>query len=47
MIFIFFLERTPSGKIIKGELRKIARKQWELRRQNDPSNARPERLGNL
>jgi len=37
-------ERTPSGKIIKGELRRIARKQWELRRLAVPGNAR---LGNL
>ena len=40
----FLLERTPSGKIIKGELRRIARKQWELRRLAVPGNAR---LGNL
>jgi len=41
-------ERTPSGKIIKGELRKIARRQWELRGQAGASNnARRERLGNL
>ena len=38
------LERTPSGKIIKGELRRIARKQWESRRLAVPGNAR---LGNL
>lgn len=25
-------ERTPSGKIIKGDLRRVARSQWELRR---------------
>jgi len=37
-------ERTPSGKIIKDELRKIARKHWELRRPPGPSDAR---LGNL
>jgi hypothetical protein len=24
-------ELTPSGKIMKGQLRKIARKEWELR----------------
>ena len=41
---LFLLERTPSGKIIKGELRRIARKQWELRRPAVPGNAR---LGNL
>jgi len=39
-------ERTPSGKIIKGELRRIAKKQWELRRLTVPGNASA-RLGNL
>lgn len=42
--FFFWLERTPSGKIIKGELRRIARKQWELRRLAVPGITR---LGNL
>jgi acyl-CoA synthetase (AMP-forming)/AMP-acid ligase II len=37
-------ERTPSGKIIIDELRKIARKHWELRRPPGPGDAR---LGNL
>lgn len=27
-------EHTPSGKIIKGELRKVARRHWEDRRRN-------------
>ncbi|KXN93234.1 putative acyl-activating enzyme 6 [Leucoagaricus sp. SymC.cos] len=27
-------EHTPSGKIIKGELRKVARRHWENRRRN-------------
>ncbi|KAF9566756.1 long-chain-fatty-acid-CoA ligase [Agrocybe pediades] len=37
-------ERTPSGKIVKGELRKIAKAQWKLRRQG--GNGR-EPLANL
>ncbi|KAJ3865458.1 hypothetical protein EV359DRAFT_38801 [Lentinula novae-zelandiae] len=33
-------ELTPSGKIIKGQLRKLAREHWELRRKNNPKSAR-------
>lgn len=48
LIFTFFLlERTPSGKIIKGELRRIARKQWELRRLTVPGSNASAPLGNL
>ncbi|PPQ67300.1 hypothetical protein CVT25_005884 [Psilocybe cyanescens] len=32
-------ERTPSGKILKGELRKIARSHWELRRRGGNGKA--------
>ncbi|KAF8161102.1 hypothetical protein B0H34DRAFT_654088 [Crassisporium funariophilum] len=39
-------ERTPSGKIIKGELRKIAKSHWELRRQGGNGTGR-EPLANL
>jgi hypothetical protein len=39
-VLSYLLERTPSGKIIKGELRRIAKKQWELRRLTVPGNAR-------
>ncbi|KAG6811895.1 hypothetical protein H0H92_005353 [Tricholoma furcatifolium] len=38
------LEHTPSGKIIKGELRRIARAQWEIRRRNGTAR---EPLANL
>jgi len=37
-------ERTPSGKIIKGELRKLARQYWEDRCRN---GAGREPLANL
>ncbi|CAA7257483.1 unnamed protein product [Cyclocybe aegerita] len=39
--------RTPSGKIIKGELRKIARSHWELRRRGGNGNAVRQPLANL
>ncbi|KAH9485387.1 Long-chain-fatty-acid--CoA ligase FadD13 [Psilocybe cubensis] len=40
-------ERTPSGKILKGELRKIARSHWELRRRGGNGKAGREALANL
>ncbi|KDR75885.1 hypothetical protein GALMADRAFT_1331600 [Galerina marginata CBS 339.88] len=40
-------ERTPSGKIIKGELRKIAKSHWELRRRGGIGKAGREPLANL
>ncbi|KNZ77743.1 2-succinylbenzoate--CoA ligase [Termitomyces sp. J132] len=48
MIVVFNepLEHTPSGKIIKGELRQIARQHWEARRRNGTARAR-EPLANL
>jgi len=39
--------RTPSGKIIKGDLRKIARKQWELRQHGEIGSSGRQRLANL
>ncbi|KAG2015644.1 long-chain-fatty-acid-CoA ligase [Coprinopsis cinerea AmutBmut pab1-1] len=38
-------ERTPSGKIIKGELRKLAKRHWELRQANGTAGREP--LANL
>ncbi|KAF9049753.1 hypothetical protein BJ165DRAFT_1453443 [Panaeolus papilionaceus] len=39
--------RTPSGKIIKDELREIARKQWEIRRAGGNGKSGREPLANL
>ncbi|KAG6874481.1 hypothetical protein C0995_010391 [Termitomyces sp. Mi166 len=46
MIVVFNepLEHTPSGKIIKGKLRQIARRHWEARRRNGSAR---EPLANL
>lgn len=42
------LERTPSGKIMKNDLRKLAKRQWEMRKRNfSQKERRPERLANL
>ncbi|KAF8906525.1 hypothetical protein CPB84DRAFT_1813777 [Gymnopilus junonius] len=40
-------ERTPSGKIMKGEIRKVARTHWELRRQGGSGRAGREPRANL
>lgn len=41
------LERTPSGKIIKADLRKLARKQWELRSMGGSGKTSRQPLANL
>ena len=38
------IERTPSGKIIKGDLRRVARSQWELRRRGEKEACREPRV---
>ena len=40
-------ERTPSGKIIKNELREFARKEWESRRRNSTKYDGKTRCGRL
>ncbi|KJA19908.1 hypothetical protein HYPSUDRAFT_68905 [Hypholoma sublateritium FD-334 SS-4] len=40
-------ERTPSGKIIKADLRKLARKQWELRSTEGSGKTSRQPLANL
>ncbi|KAF9475541.1 acetyl-CoA synthetase-like protein [Pholiota conissans] len=40
-------ERTPSGKIMKADLRKIAKKQWEMRSQGGNGKATREPRPNL
>ncbi len=41
------LERTPSGKIIKADLRKLARKQWEMRSTGGKDKISRQPLANL
>lgn len=44
LLSVCFPGHTPSGKIIKGDLRQIAAREWESRRR---SGAGRERLVNL